>query len=222
MNSKASSVSEEIALYQRRSFSQFGEDGVLAWLFVGKRDGFYVDVGCHHPFRISNTASLHLDFGWRGINIDVDERAIAAFQKFRPGDINICSGVAGAPGAMEVTIFDEGAINTFSEASASHPAWAHIPRHKKIVAVDTLAALLSQHLPAGVSIDLMSVDAEGLDYEILSSNNWDHFKPGVLLVETDLIDFTRLSENQTHSLLTDHGYKLCSHVAVTSVYRLNT
>ena len=46
-------------------FSQCGEDGVLCWLFNGKREGFYVDVGCHdhldcltQPCCIWSTAGL--------------------------------------------------------------------------------------------------------------------------------------------------------------------
>ena len=44
--------------YHQMSFSQEGEDMVLARLFVGKNHGFYVDVGAHHPQRFSNTYKL--------------------------------------------------------------------------------------------------------------------------------------------------------------------
>jgi hypothetical protein len=54
--------------------------------------GFYIDVGAHHPFRYSNTHMLYRR-GWRGINIDPIPGAKIAFDRFRPGDINLEMGV---------------------------------------------------------------------------------------------------------------------------------
>ncbi len=84
------------------SFSQLGEDRVLWWMFEQRRNGFYVDIGCHQPYRFSNTALLHIANGWRGINVDVDERSIAAFREARPDDINICAAVGGEASRLEV------------------------------------------------------------------------------------------------------------------------
>ncbi|MFM5945106.1 MAG: hypothetical protein ACKO9G_17365, partial [Dolichospermum sp.] len=38
-----------------RSYSQEGEDMILRRLFAKQSDGFYVEVGAHHPKRFSNT-----------------------------------------------------------------------------------------------------------------------------------------------------------------------
>jgi len=36
--------------------SQFGEDVVLKdWIHKDIKDGYYVDVGCYHPRKFSNT-----------------------------------------------------------------------------------------------------------------------------------------------------------------------
>lgn len=204
--------------FARRAFSQFGEDGVLGWLFHGRRNGFYVDVGCHHPFRFSNTAAFYLNAGWRGLNIDVDERAIAAFQRYRPEDINILIGVAGAPGQMEVTIFAEGAINSFDEASAAHPAWAHIAREKKLVEVKPLGQILHENMPKDQPITFMNVDAEGMDYDVLASNDWATFRPEAVAVEVHDFDIANARGHRTFELMVGQGYRLISHVAVTSIY----
>ncbi len=67
----------------RLHFSQYGEDVILHKLFGRKfSNGFYVDIGAHHPFRQSNTAYLWM-MGWRGINVDANENSIAAFNKTR-------------------------------------------------------------------------------------------------------------------------------------------
>lgn len=220
MTVEETAAQAEELLYQRRSFSQFGEDAVLAWMFPEQRNGFYVDIGCHHPFRISNTALLHINQGWRGLNIDVDERAISAFNRYRPNDINVCSGVAGAPGIMEVTIFDEGAVNTFDPVAAANPAWAHFGKIKKMVEVDTLKGLLDRYLPPATAIDMLNLDAEGLDLEILNSNDWSRYRPRVILVEGEYVDIGTLREGPIHALLKSHGYSFMSQVAITSFYRI--
>ncbi|MDH5790264.1 MAG: hypothetical protein OEZ27_06695, partial [Nitrospinota bacterium] len=52
-------------------YSQFGEDIILkGFILRNINDGFYVDVGCYHPKKYSNTYKLYKR-GWRGINIDL-------------------------------------------------------------------------------------------------------------------------------------------------------
>ena len=46
----------------RVRFSQYGEDTIIRKYF-NKSEGFYIDVGAHHPFRQSNTAFLWLQGG---------------------------------------------------------------------------------------------------------------------------------------------------------------
>ncbi|MDE0952382.1 MAG: hypothetical protein OSA45_14010, partial [Halioglobus sp.] len=41
--------------YARRTYSQEGEDMILQRIFGQRREGFYIDVGAHQPFRYSNT-----------------------------------------------------------------------------------------------------------------------------------------------------------------------
>lgn len=207
--------------FRATRYSQFGEDGVLNWLFNGRRDGFYVDVGCHHPFRFSNTAVFHEEFGWTGINIDVDERATALFRSARPGDINITMGIAGEAGRRTVTIFEEGAVNTFDEQAAAHPAWANIPRAKREVEVRPLGALLHEIMPKGRQINLLNIDAEGLDVEILQSNDWLAFRPEAITVEVHDFDPNDPGSSETFRLLRSEGYRLISHVALTSIYHLS-
>ncbi len=202
-------------VFSAKRYSQFGEDGVLAWLFHGRKNGFYVDIGCHHPFRFSNTAMLHTELGWTGINIDVDERAIALFDRYRPNDINLTMGVAGEAGRRMVTIFEEGAINSFDATAASHPAWEGISRHQKEVEVQPLRGILHMLMPRNKTITLLNIDAEGLDLEILISNDWTLYRPEVILVEVEGFG----GETKTHQYLTSQNYELISHVALTSIYR---
>ncbi|MCX6972888.1 MAG: hypothetical protein NTZ94_01095, partial [Verrucomicrobia bacterium] len=83
------------------SYSQFGEDTLIAEYLIGKnftkRKKFYVDLGAYHPSRFSNTKLLNL-IGWMGINIDPNPDSIELFNHHRPNDINLNLGISVLPG----------------------------------------------------------------------------------------------------------------------------
>src|SRR5581483_2050578 len=86
-------------------YSQEGEDLIASRLFDGKANGFFVDVGAHHPIRHSNTYLLYRR-GWRGINIDATPGSMAAFRRLRPEDINIECLVANDPSSRRFYTFN--------------------------------------------------------------------------------------------------------------------
>ena len=59
-------------LIKKSFYSQNKEDIFVLNYFKKKNNGFYVDVGCHHPTRINNTYLLY-KHGWRGVNIDMSK-----------------------------------------------------------------------------------------------------------------------------------------------------
>jgi hypothetical protein len=95
-----------------KSYAQEGEDIVLKRIFGGQSTGFYVDVGAHHPMRLSNTYSFY-KLGWRGINIEPNPDSFNLFTKYRSKDINLNCGIALDKGNLEYYMFDEPALNTF-------------------------------------------------------------------------------------------------------------
>ncbi len=206
--------------HARLSFSQLGEDAVLWHLFGGKRDGFYVDVGCHHPHRFSNTALLSTFLNWSGLNIDVDDDLIAAFQTARPRDINVCAAVGRDRGKAEVTLFWEPAVNSLDPLTVE--AFKHHFKPKAVRDVDVfpLSELLHSHLAAGQQIDFMNIDVEGLDFAVLQSSDWEAYKPQVVAVEAHGFNLANAAADETFQFLTGKGYRLHSHVVVTSIYVL--
>lgn len=169
--------------YARRSYAQDGEDLLLAQLFAGQRRGFYVDVGAHHPLRFSNTYLLYRS-GWNGINLDATPGSMARFRRLRPRDQNLELAVAEAPGTLLLHRFADPALNTFDAGlAAAHVARGLVELAPQPVEALPLATILERHLPPGTSIDLLSVDVEGLDMAVLRSNDWARFRPRCVLVE---------------------------------------
>lgn len=167
-----------------RTYSQEGEDFILARYFHEKSDGFFVDVGAHHPFRFSNTYLLYRR-GWRGVNIDATPGSMRKFDRYRSRDINVEVAIGRQPGSATYYMFNEPALNTFDAelvAARRHPPWKVI--REVTLAVVPLADVLGRVLAAGQAIDLMSVDVEGRDLEVLQSNDWARFRPKLVLAET--------------------------------------
>ncbi len=201
-----------------KSFSQEGEDRLLANLFRNKRSGFYVDIGAHHPFFLSNTHLFYLQ-GWRGLNVDASPECMSFFEKLRKRDINITSGVGNKTGKLMFHSFEEAALSTFDEAlSIERQASGRKLRKKVSIEIQPLEMILKKYLPPGTEIDFMSVDVEGMDLDVLKSNDWKVFKPKVLLVECLGLQLDKLPENETYNFLKSHGYTLFSKLVNTCVF----
>jgi FkbM family methyltransferase len=166
------------------AFSQEGEDLVLNRLFEGKSSGFYIDVGAHHPHRLSNTYMFYLE-GWRGINIDAAPGSMSIFKKLRPTDINLEVAISDKEEILEYHHFDKPALNGFSSELSLRRAASGAARflHKTCIATQTLEAILDEHLPSGQQIDFLSVDVEGLDERVIRSSNWSKYRPAVVVCE---------------------------------------
>lgn len=206
------------ALRSNICFGQDGEDLILDRLLDRQALGFYVDVGAHHPVRYSNTY-LFYKRGWRGINIDAMPGAMRAFERLRPRDINIESGVADAPGRLKYHRFNEPALNTFDAAEALRK---NSPPYELLdtidVPVERLDRLLELHLPAGQAIDFMSVDVEGKDLEVLRSNDWTRHRPRFVLAETLRTDLMTLGTCPITRFLLDVGYRPIAKAYNTSFF----
>lgn len=182
--------------------------------------GFYVDVGAHHPVRYSNTYYFYKK-GWRGLNIEPTPTAITPFNILRSRDINLNVGVGSAHKTLTFYCFNEPALNTFSEELAlevdkKDNKYKIIQRVK--VEVVPLRDLLKKYLPAGVKIDFMTVDVEGLDFEVLKSNDWDKYSPEYLMVEGH-IDFEEIVNYDVYQFLAEKNYKLVAKTFRTLIFK---
>ena len=186
------------------SFSQEGEDIILSQLFYGRANGFYVDVGAHHPIRYSNTYRFYLN-GWRGINIDAMPGSMHAFNELRPEDINVEAAVSDQNEVLTYAMFNAGGLNTLSTERADELARQGVKPYRT-VAIDTvkLQHLLATHVPPGQPVDFMSLDVEGFELNVLKSNDWTTFRPRVILVES----LELMNKDVLVSFMNQQQYKL--------------
>lgn len=193
---------------------------LLARIFEGQERGFYVDVGAHHPQRFSNTYYFYLR-GWRGINIDAAPGSMKPFKAVRPEDINLEVPISDSRQVLTYYSFNEPALNTFSPEVAAERDGLDTFRlvSEQRLETRTLAEVLDEHLAPGAEIDFMSVDVEGLDYQVLQSNDWTRFRPRVVLVEDlNVSDLQELEESSVVALLRRVGYRPICKTVYTFVF----
>ena len=82
--------------YSKKSYSLSNVDLIINRIFSKINKGIYIDIGCNHPIKYNNTFLLYKR-GWKGINIDLDDKSIDQFKKLRNKDTNIKTLVTRAP-----------------------------------------------------------------------------------------------------------------------------
>jgi hypothetical protein len=84
------------------------------------------------------------------------------------------------------------------------------------VKAERLDAILDSH---GVTkIDLLDIDAEGVDLAVLRSNDWSRRRPEVIAIEDHEMNLAEVQRSPIYRFLTDVGYVLHSKVHYTAIY----
>ena len=179
---------------KKKSYSQFSEDIVIKEIF-GNFVGKYVDIGCFHPIKYSNTALLHKN-GWTGTNIDLNQKSIDLFNACRPNDLNLVACLSDRIEIIDVYMNSEfSALNSIYLENFENFGI----KNYKIKKVETkLFKDLVQD-----NFDYLNIDCEGSDYKILKSINLKHYTPKVINIEVH-----QKNKNYIYNYLNVNGYKI--------------
>lgn len=207
---------EHITHYKRDIYSEFGEDFIAAVLLSFKRNGFYVDVGAFRPKELSVTYYFYKKLSWSGVIVEPNPTAKPLFLSQRPNDIFVNQGVASRSGDLTYYEFEDPTLNSFSEDVYNLNKSTFMTR--KSIKVSPLYEILSEHVPEGKEIDLMNVDVEGLDLEVLRSNDWERFAPKILIVEDHQFDPEDPLKSEIVSFIKSKGYKLKANCFISLVF----
>lgn len=205
--------------YGVKSYSQEGEDMILKRIFEGVKNGFYVDIGAHHPKRFSNTYYFYKK-GWRGVNVDAMPKSMDAFRRARPQDINVEKAISEKKEKLTYYLFNEPALNGFSKVLTEKRARLnhYDVIDELILETGTLECVLDEYLPVNQVIDFLSIDVEGLDYSVLKSNCFKKYRPKVILVEVLNFSLDHMDKNEVFRLLESSGYCFFSKCVNTIIF----
>jgi len=113
------------------------------------------------------------------------------FDRIRPRDINIETGVSDVAGNLDFHLFELSVYNTFDRELAKQFAKASKPIGIRQLPVQRLDMLLAKHLPEGQPIDLLTIDVEGLELNVLKSLDWQRYRPLLVALEVLEYDLTK-------------------------------
>ena len=180
-----------------------GEDLVVLDYFKGKKNGFYVDVGCYHPTHRNNTYLLHKK-NWNGINIDTSQFSIDLFNYMRPNDHNYNCAISNKNEVIKLFYQKELSQLSTTESVQAEKVFQGNIKEKKIQA-STLNEILNKSKYKDSKIDFLDIDVEGADLKVLEGLSFDKFKPELICIE---IHEKKIDESKIYKFLVDKKYKL--------------
>jgi FkbM family methyltransferase len=208
--------------YGKPSFSQSGEDVIVDFIFSnrGKSNPTYIDVGAHHPYFLSNTAFFYRK-GCCGVNIEPDPILFVQLNKDRNRDINLNVGIGVEKGFQDFYVMDSPTMNTFSKHEAEKLAHEHNMPIRKVISVpvDTLTNVINKYCQQTFP-DFLSLDIEGLDFDVLQTIDYKKTAPIVICIET--ISYSPIGKGEKdvriNDLLLDNSYMLYADTNINSIF----
>lgn len=204
------------------SFSQAGEDRCIDFLLqeVKMTKPSYLELGVCNPTTGSNTF-LFYTRGAKGVLVEADKTQIDTIKKIRPNDVVIHAGVSSSgQSEAEFYVFDLQGYNTFAKDEALHRE--KNSRHK-IVRVDKVKLQSINSIIANnfkTYPDLLSIDIEGLDYEVLKSLDYTKYPIPIICAETCTFSETHIkSKNKLiEELMKEKGYLIYADTYVNTIF----
>jgi len=170
----------------RISYAQCGEDLIVDFalreLSIAKPS--YLDLGAHHPSYLSNTY-LFYERGCHGVCVEPDPTLHSYIERVRKRDVclNVGVGVSDAVSA-NFYVMTTKTLNTFSKREAERYESYGTQKIETILQIPLLRVeqLIEKNFtktPCFVSLDI-----EGLDFEIIKTFNFSRHRPEIFCIET--------------------------------------
>lgn len=209
-------------VFVSNTYSQCGEDRIFNFLFreLGMGNPRYLDIGACHPSRGNNTYLFYLN-GATGVCVEPNPEMAALIIEKRPRDLVL--NVAITPSehdTMTYYMFEDAQLNTLvREEALSRSISGKNPIKNEIqVPTVTINTILRDHFSQG--LDLLSLDAEGMDYTILSSVDFECYRPLIICVET--VGYSegpgRAKGSDAIVLLEEKGYRKYADTHVNTIF----
>ncbi|MFD1951722.1 FkbM family methyltransferase [Sphingomonas arantia] len=188
--------------YADMSQAQIFQD-VFALFFNGtKRGGYFVEVGAGDGKLISNTYLLEKTFGWSGLVVEASPAFLPALQRHR--DCRIATdcvlGVSGRQVTFRCTAEPEFSAISDSSDDLHQPRRAEDYTEIHLTTISLNDLLQREGCPT--TIDYLSLDIEGVEFEVLQTFDFTRTRINCLTVEHNWTD----ERAQIHELLTGVGF----------------
>lgn len=165
----------------RESYSQFKEDKYI-WDILQKYDlkgASYIDIGANHPTDISNTYLMYRK-GLNGIIIEPNVEFAKLFKKFRKKDIVLMIGCSNETTVLPFHISKTPVISSFNQNKDVN---VYKTEYLPVMELDNAIKNLNLEF-----VNLLSIDAEGLNIEVMEGGPETIAKSLIVCVEFETED----------------------------------
>lgn len=199
-------------------YAQYGEESIILDFFGQDSKGKVVDVGAADGIRYSNSRYLINDLGWSGVLVEPHPTyfdKIKELYKDADAVTTINAAVYSEEGEMPFYVYgrDEHAqVSTLSKDFKEKVAKVHgdkFEEHPTIVNVIKLSTILQD---VG-KVDFLSIDCEGVDMEVIKSNDWDLYRPSLVCVEHSM------PKEELHGYMNSVGYRFLQATVGNSFFK---
>ena len=209
------------ALRKRNTYSQDQEDLFINDYFKEKNSGFYIDIGCYHPIKYSNTALLY-NRGWKGINIDMNQTSIDLFNILRKRDKSICAAISNTS-KKTIQYFDHlfSPINTLDKnfSSIASKKFSFRKHTEKTIQTYRFNQIIQKYNINIKQIDFINIDVEAHDLEVLEGIDLSIFNAKIICVEI-ANNQNNIKEKKLRDYLNKYNYELIKTVGLNGFFEL--
>jgi FkbM family methyltransferase len=202
------------------SYAQFADDLVASHLFnaVGVEKPTYLDIGAYDPINDNNTYLFYLA-GCRGVLVEPNKAISERLRTVRPGDTLLVAGI-GIDETPEADYYmlDNPGLNTFDKEEAEKVARETRYKIQQVVKMPllNLNKVIAEHF-GGKAPDLISIDIEGMDFDVLNTLDFKKYRPKLICAETLIVNSLKHNPKTT-KLLTDNGYEVRGMTVANTFY----
>lgn len=217
----------DAAFWNKRTTSQAGEDGIIAYVLrvlgIQLQEEKYLDLGANHAQELSNTFTLY-ENGMRGVLVEANPSLIPELEFMRKGDIilNRCISMRSNEILPFYVLNGDGLsspdIEAVNEALAENPAL----KIEKTIEIESITVneILEQYFMDKPPV-VLNVDIEGMEKEIIASIDFERFAPFMIVVER--IDYsTKLTVGKRNDgleeLMKEKGYMEYAFTGINSIF----
>jgi hypothetical protein len=201
---------------RRKWFSQWRQDYIVATLFRGMRNGYFVDLAANDAIRISNTYALETNYNWTGLCIEPQARywpSLAYRQQCQV--VGAVIGGSNFNASHQEVLFrfpnragpQGGIVGVSNRKKLSYPV-SHFNEDQRRYSL-SLAAILDT-FQAPTTIDYLSLDVEGSEDSILNDFPFNRYRFKVLTIENPSPSLCNLLQKNQYKCikhLTKNGHE---------------
>jgi FkbM family methyltransferase len=185
------------------SSSQRFQDLFVSWM-LNKRNGIFIEFGACDGIYISNTNYLEKYMGWTGILLEPAKSWHKDIKINRPNSI-IDFRCVSVESEKEIDFYEDKELAFSSQKNNL----SSITSYKvKTISLNDLFAEYEEKLKKKSnqisSIDFISIDTEGSEYEILKNFNFNKYAPKIIIVEHN---FDPVKSKLLKKLILSHNYE---------------